>query len=271
MPTFALAILVRNQPLGVIRTLQALNNTEFNEILILDDASSEDITLLVQETCQQLNLPKVNIFKSKENIGTFENLKRSFQLANSDFVTTMAAEDILAEGFVSKIQKFVKNKDEKTVYVPFIQSVAFGSKLEVGRPQFSQNPIRDFLRLRYRNLSHGGGATYPRLMVLQSRIWQVSTFNLVEDWLVFYLLAESGFRFRTIEEVLYSHDVDISDSANAVRSDRHELYEKEIRRIIQDRRLGVKLSLLVFLQKLLHGSKWVIAYCRSRINNGKSD
>ena len=264
MTTFALAILVRNQASGLIQTLQALDRNEFDEILILDDASSEDITHVVLEVCQELNLTNVKVFTSKENIGTFENLKRGFKLANSDFVTTMAAEDTLVPGFVDRLRSYIQSKDKKSVYVPLIQGVTPGGTLEIGRPQFSQNPIRDFLRLRNGNLSHGGGATYPRLKVLESNISQVSTFNLVEDWLIFYLLAESGFRFRTIEEVLYIHQVDISQSAKAIRSERHERYETEIRRLILDRRLGMKLGLLVFSQKLLRHVKRLFAFFRGQ-------
>lgn len=264
MTTFALAILVRNQASGLIRTLQALNRNEFDEILILDDASSEDITQIVLEVCQDLNLEGVKVFTSQKNIGTFENLKRGFQLANSDFVTTMAAEDFLVPGFVSKLRTYVQSKDKKVVYVPFIQGVSIEGRLDIGKPQFSQNPLRDFLRLRNGNLSHGGGATYPRLKVLESSISQVSTFNLVEDWLMFYLLSESGFRFRTIEEVLYIHQVDVSQSAKLVRSNRHKRYEMEIRRLILNRRLGIKLRMLVSLQRFFQLGKNLIAFFRGQ-------
>ena len=260
MTTFALVILVRNQALGLVRTLQALDHTEFDEILILDDASSDDITPYVEEVCQQIHLPEVKIFKSLENIGTFENLKRGFWLANSDFVTTMAAEDTLVPGFIHRLHSHIGPLEEKTVYVPSIQGIANGKVISTSTAQFSQNSARDFLRLRIRNLSHGGGATYPRLKVVQSKISEVSTFNLVEDWLVFYLLAESGFRFHTINEVLYTHEVDTSDSATLIRSERHLFFEKEIREIILSRKIGVRLTLLVHLQKSLHRTKWFLSF-----------
>lgn len=264
MTTFALAILVRNQASGLLQTLRALDKNEFDEILILDDASSQDITYLVQDACQQLNLTNVKLFRSEENIGTFENLKRSFWLANSDYVTTMAAEDTLVTGFVDRLRTHIESKNRKIVYVPLIQGVTRGSNLEVGRPQFTENPILDFLLLRNRNLSHGGGATYPRLKVLQSNVMQVSTFNLVEDWLVFYLLAESGFRLRAVEEVLYIHEVDSSKSAKAVRSERHVLYESEIRRLILNRRLGLRLRLIVFLHGFLRRARRLFSFLQGR-------
>ncbi len=250
MATFTLLILVRNQIPGLLRTLHALDHTQFDEILILDDASSDDITPYVEEVCKQIHLPVVKIFTSPQNIGTFENLKRGFWLATSDYVTLMAAEDILVPDFVQKLQSYIGCTGEKIVYVPSIQGIANGNVISTSTPQFSQNPLRDFLRLRIRNLSHGGGATYPRLKVVQSNLSQVSTFNLVEDWLIFYLLAESGFRFRTIKEVLYNHEVDLSDSATLARSERQQVFEREIREIILGRKIGVKLTLLVLLQKL---------------------
>jgi len=257
--SFALVILVRNQALGLVQTLRALDNTDFDEILILDDASSDEISSLVQEVCQQINLPNLKIFKSEENIGTFENLKRGFELANSDFVTTMAAEDKLVNDFVKKLQNYIGHKDQKIVYVPSIQRNSLNQILGISTPQFAQNFFRDFLRLRERNLSHGGGATYPRLKVLQSNISHVSTFNLVEDWLIFYLLAESGFRFRTIPDVMYIHEVDLSKTANLDRFQRHQRFELDIRRIILARKLRIRLRLLVSLQKIFHRIK-IIRY-----------
>ena len=165
MPSFALAILTHNQASELERTLMSLKGSAFDEILILDDCSDSDPTSLVNRLKGSLGFANIQVHLSEVNIGTFENVKRAFSIAKSDFVTLMSADDCLAPEYLSVMQKFATKASKSRVFVPIMRPKSGTSMVSKGVPRFSKFRILNFLRLREFNLSHGGGAIYPRVRV----------------------------------------------------------------------------------------------------------
>ena len=84
---------------------------------------------------------------------------------------------------------------------------------------------------------------------------EFAVFNLVDDWLVFYLLSESGFKLSKVQETLYFHAVSESLSDIAKRKVRQREFENEIRNIINGRKLGRSLKIAIFIHKILRKAK----------------
>jgi glycosyltransferase involved in cell wall biosynthesis len=255
MPSFALAILNRNQASELERTLKSLRGCSFDEILILDDFSDEDPTILVEQLKSALGFADIHVHLSTSNIGTFENVKRAFVLAKSDFVTLMSADDVLSPSYLLSMQRYAVNVRKSRVFVPVVQVTFDGFWKSQSHPEFSRFRILDFVRLRKFNLSHGGGAIYPRVAVCNSKLYEIKAYNLVDDWLVYYLLSESGFKLIKVKDVLYFHEVGEALSDIEQRKARHRYYEQHILEIINNRKLNLKMRIAVWVYNSVSRAK----------------
>jgi len=226
MPTCSLVILTRNSFDDVDFTLNKMLHILpfFEEVIISDDASDSESRRKFELSAESLPC-KIKMVSSAENIGTFENLKQSFKNSESDFLCFMSAGDYLDESYPELVQKLQLNSRKRIAYVPALKQ--FSSKPDqnpvVSIPRFSGFRRLDGLALATENLSHGGGAMYPRELVLASKVFEVDTFQLMEDYLVWVLLNSSGFSVKVIPRIAYFHNLNEISRSHS-RSERDSEY-----------------------------------------------
>jgi hypothetical protein len=229
MPTCALVILTRNSFDELYFTLNKMVQILpfFSEIIISDDAS--DLENIREFELNKERLPcKIKMVSSATNIGTFENLKQSFKISKSDFLCFMSAGDYLDANFPVLINKLSLDVGKKIAYVPALKEFSNESDQNpvISVPRFSGFRMLDGLLLATENLSHGGGAIYPRKQVLASKVFQMETFQLMEDYLVWILLNSSGFSVHVIPHVAYFHNLNEISGTHS-RSERNLGYLKK--------------------------------------------
>jgi glycosyltransferase involved in cell wall biosynthesis len=227
-PTISLAILTRNTSNALRTTLIEMQDfiEHFNELIICDDASGESEIDAIHKICEKFRL-KVTVLTCRENIGTFENLKRAFVNSAGDFTCFMSAGDALTADYLHKILRLPLNSSKKVAYVPKKQEIFENNRGDVYTPKFTGFRKLDGIVLARHNLSHGGGAIYPTKLVLNSRVFKVSGFQLMEDYLIWVLLNQSGFKIKRIDDVLYLHRTDSSANLQA-REVRNQRYLFEV-------------------------------------------
>lgn len=104
------------------RLYSILNQTEkIYEIIILDDNSSDDSKILIDELVNKIN-KYVNITKkyNSENTGSaFKQWAKGFKLAKGDYVWIAEADDYCSKYLLRKILKPIRNNQDKNIYISY--------------------------------------------------------------------------------------------------------------------------------------------------------
>lgn len=89
------------------------------ELVISDDSTNDDLYNFISK----INRKDITYSKNKHNIGFTENLKKSYLLANGDYIVTLGDDDVLLKpnALSIYIDAFEKNKDIGFVYSNQVQ------------------------------------------------------------------------------------------------------------------------------------------------------
>ena len=104
MSKISIAIPTYNGSKTILETLESLLSQNFDdiEIIVSDDNSSDDT---INKICS-LNDSRIKVYKSSENLGSQQNIRKAYHLCKSPLVFFMAQDDLLADGVIFETVNF---------------------------------------------------------------------------------------------------------------------------------------------------------------------
>jgi len=92
-----------------------INDHRINEIIILDDFSDIKIYNDLNSKIQNINNPKIKLYRNDSNLGAFLNKKKSVILSNNDWIILLDSDNIINTDYIDTI---IDKNDTKTIYSP---------------------------------------------------------------------------------------------------------------------------------------------------------
>lgn len=146
------------------------------EVLVIDNASTDN----TYETVKK-KYPNVLCCRNPENIGAHANFLKCYKRASGRYVWLVGSDDIVADGAVSKIVKFIKANIHKEMPIIFLNHNSFEGKYE-GNNNFSMpflSELKDELILN--DKKEFINYTRQQLTFMSSFILQKSSVEQIEN------------------------------------------------------------------------------------------
>lgn len=109
MKNFSTCVIIPNyneiEHLGVCLESVISQSEPFDEIIFIDDASTDDSLALGEKMLQELT--NVRILRNKVNLGTERSINRALELCTSDYVMFLSANDIISIHLVNRFKNSV--------------------------------------------------------------------------------------------------------------------------------------------------------------------
>jgi hypothetical protein len=92
-----------------------INDDRINEIIISDDFSDIKIYNDLNNKIQNINNPKIKLYRNESNLGAFLNKQKSVILSNNDWIILLDSDNIINTDYIDTI---IDKNDTKTIYCP---------------------------------------------------------------------------------------------------------------------------------------------------------
>lgn len=109
----------------------AVNHPSINEIVVVDDSSNDFYSL----STLLADVPKVKLFRNKENLGVFGNKLAAVANSNGDWVINSDSDNVLDENFIDLVLN--RYLDPMTWYCPAFAKPEFDYRPFIGRYDIS--------------------------------------------------------------------------------------------------------------------------------------
>lgn len=94
-----------------------LNDERVDEILIVDDFSSEESFSYLEEFAKKINDKKIKIVRNEFNLGMYRNKINSIKQAKNDWLILLDSDNTITKAYLDSIF-FVKNWDKNEMFCP---------------------------------------------------------------------------------------------------------------------------------------------------------
>ena len=113
MPVLSICIPTYNRCEYLMNNLQHIcEHQEYDfEIIISDNASTDDTYKRVTEYIKNNNIDKIKYFRNRENIGPDANFKRVLSLGQGKYSLLLGDDDYLNDDFFEKVLPFLKKNE----------------------------------------------------------------------------------------------------------------------------------------------------------------
>lgn len=183
---------------------QIIDDERIGEIIISDDASLLEIFERVKKGVEQLNNPKIKLFRNQYNQGVYMNKMLSVQLASNEYCVVADSDNIYGEDFLDRIYEKVWNKD--VIFSPVLARPVFNFTHFSGITISKEN-IKECMTMPK-------SETITNLMnFFVNRNSYLEVFDdKHEPWgsdsiYFFYLWIKSGRKFYCMPNLQYTHEV----------------------------------------------------------------
>ena len=114
LPLVTVGILSYNNSKYLYETLQSVANQSYKntEIIIHDDASTDNSIEIIKSWIDNNLHLKVYFIASKKNLGVCKSLNKVISLSNGKYICTIGSDDMYLPQFIEKRVQFLKNTDE---------------------------------------------------------------------------------------------------------------------------------------------------------------
>lgn len=109
-----------------------INQTYTNwEMIIVDDASTDNSVSIIKDFCQKDNRIKLFTHPNNENKGLQKTLEYGIKLAETEWITLLESDDILAPDYLEQKTEVIKNNNN--INLIFNECEIFGDKKRIER------------------------------------------------------------------------------------------------------------------------------------------
>jgi len=225
-------------------TLDSIDPTQITfpfEIIIVDDGSTDPLTLQKLEELEQLNYKLIR----QANGGPAKARNTGVQLANGKYILPVDADNKIKPGYINKAIPLLENDSCDIVYA----EPEFFGDTQVKKRQYKVRAFDD-LAIVTGNCADACAVYRKEVWIRNNGYDTAIPYHGFEDWEFWIHAAANGFRFHLIKEKLFYYRI----LANSVVSG----YDNS-QRIVENHRYIAKKHSDFFLEKLVK-----LAYVRER-------
>lgn len=207
------------------------------EILVLDDASTDDSVEVARARLQKLSIP-CRLICNEDNSGSvFRQWLRGVEAASGEYVWIAEADDLSEPGFLAEVMKGFDDEDVVMSYCQSKQMSSDGrilandyldyvSDISVDRWQSAYvqdglTEIRQSFAVKnpVPNVSAVAFRREALLDVLRTHVEEIAAFRVAGDWLAYALLLERGkIAYSPVARNLHRrHEASVTHDANRVK------------------------------------------------------
>lgn len=249
-------------------TLDSIYNQTYGvkniELIISDDCSSDNTVPIIKTWLKNKtdDFYKVVILESSENKGVVKNCNQAWKNATSNWIKSIAGDDILLPNCLKDNSEIVENKDDLAVLFSLMDGFcvdASGCKIKtrVYPPLYQQRILMKSASEQLAYLSYGDLGAAPSSFINREKLQRIGyadeRFKLIEDLPLWYKFAKAGYSlsFLSQKTVLYRMSGDsISNSSSFLLN---ETFVKDL--ILIDKLIIIpdlhKIKILLKIRKLL--------------------
>ncbi|BCS48552.1 glycosyl transferase family 2 [Aeromonas jandaei] len=229
------AVITYNSATTVYETLNSIINQTYGpeniELIISDDCSTDTTVQLIEEWLVKNSgcFKSVSFFANTKNVGISKNCNVAWKAATSEWIKTIAGDDILLPSCLTDNNEYVLALKEDNVAVLFSKIQSFkvkgdGSKenlnlLPTPKTQrfFNMSPLEQFEYLQRQEFSCTPSSFINRVK-LESISFADERFSMIEDFPLWFKFTQSGFQLRFFDKVtvLYRVGNSISHSTSCL-------------------------------------------------------
>jgi len=189
-----------NQGEFIREAMQSVSESDFEdyEIIIVNDGSTDDITLQVFKELEQDFLNKRNVtIVTQENSGLASARNSGIQLARGEYILPLDADDKIRPHYLSRAVEILDSSPEVGVVYPYAQ--LFGEREGIWEfPQF------DPKRLLLHNFAVAS-SVYRKEIWDECDGYDPEMRQGYEDWEFWIRAMKKGWRFHLIDEVMFDY------------------------------------------------------------------
>lgn len=207
----SVAVITYNSSKTVIETLDSIlkqtYGSESIELVISDDASIDDTVEVIDVwlRCNEKKFHDVLFFKNECNVGVSGNVNISWKACSSEWIKTIAGDDILSRDCLIDNMKYIKNNSECQVVssaVTLFKKSIYENNVKIKTPYFFYNYTPD---KQYESLLLSNKILAPSVFVNKSIILQFGgadeKYRMIEDWPMWLKITKGGVKIYGFDKV----------------------------------------------------------------------
>ncbi|GHW58029.1 glycosyl transferase 2 family protein [Vibrio cholerae] len=266
------AVITYHSAVTVLETLDSVVNQSYGpeniELIISDDGSKDSTVKVIEEWLSEhgSRFYRVKFFANEVNGGISKNCNIAWRAATSEWIKTIAGDDILFEDCLSEMMPHICSLDMSTA-AAFSYVSMFGCK-EGRLPKLNANILLgNSPRKQFMNLAIANFLTAPSCFIRKSALVSVNyadeAYTLIEDYPLWLKLTSYGYKFSFLEKELIGYRVgnSISSARNKVINIDFEeqLLDSYIKYVKAEYGVHPLLRFLVLEKKILFRIKKLLA------------
>lgn len=183
MPAYNASRFIREAIESVL--LQDYDNFEF---LIIDDSSTDDTWEIVQG---YKNLPKVRIYRNKENLGVGATRNRLLRLARGQYISSCDADDIMLRGNLKTLSRYLDTHSNVGVVYSDILVMERDNKDRILKPPYidGKDCNKSWDLIEEDSLINHGGSMIRKSLMLKVGGYEEIVYS-IDDWGLWFKLVE---------------------------------------------------------------------------------
>ena len=177
-----------------------MDDERIEEIIISDDASDIDLYYTLKAAVS--NMPKVKIFRNKENQDCYKNKCIAASLCKSEFITIFDSDNQLNKEYLDAI--YNEEWDEKTIFAPSFARPTFDYRAFSGLTITKENVNEYFDKPMFSTMLNTMNFFINRKQYLD--IWDGEVNPVTADSIYFnYCWLAAGNKIKVVEGMEYEH------------------------------------------------------------------
>lgn len=220
--------LVYNSGEYAIKSIECIRLNKYPNIehIIIDDFSTDEISVKIIEDYISKNNYKCTYIKHDKNLGICKTLNEILQLSNGKYIFGLSDDIITENKIIDDIEQFEKLSEDYAVIHSMLQYMNYNGSIlypyilpQVDYP----NNIKDDLSINDL-LKHGGLVATPTAMIRRDSIIKIGGWNenlMYEDTPLWFAFADKNLKFKFRPFITTYYRRTANQITNVVTSDRN--------------------------------------------------
>ncbi|XEH48867.1 glycosyltransferase family 2 protein [Edwardsiella tarda] len=224
------AVITYHSALTVIETLDSIVHQSYGaeriELIISDDGSTDNTVQVIDEWLlhHRNKFYRAIFFANKCNGGISKNCNIAWKAATSEWIKTIAGDDILLPTCISDNVNYINSQEGENISVLFSKMQSFKVEASGLRSNLSILPTHDELHFfqlsaleQYRHLQREGITGSPSVFINREKLSDIGFADerfLVEDFPLWFKFVSGGIKLHFMDVVTVFYRVGDSVSRN---------------------------------------------------------
>ena len=245
----------------ILETLNSIVNQTYGpeniELIISDDGSKDNTVKVIDEWLSEhgSRFYRMKFFANKVNGGISKNCNIAWRAATSEWIKTIAGDDLLIENALTMYMVEVEKKPETKCFFSRVKKFTKDREFEVNldnktRRFFSYSAEKQYRYLIIRNIIYAPTSFINR-GVLNEVGYADERYRLIEDLPLWLKISKVGYRFSLIDIALVKYRVSESVSRSEKRIINYS-FADEVNSLMIEEANDLKSRGCIFLASLLH-------------------